>query len=194
MSLHIYHPNKSNSGFACSFSLSNKDGEFYTQFLKQDGWDEKRKIGLFKGSRQDPLKNTNIKLSKFEVGGILDCIERNRSFSQYHDFDNTPKGIKFEPYIPKNGDGTQKGFSFSVSVTSKEDSTYKNGFYIALTYAEARTLREFLIFSLHKVWTISEDNETTTYDYRKNPTVVTSSQEVQADPQRTDNTDPFTGL
>jgi hypothetical protein len=147
MSIHIYHPNKRSTGFATSFWYSDRDDSFFATLLKQSGWDEARQNGVFKDSKNDPLKKVNIKLSPTEIAGILDCIERNRPFSGFHDADESPKQIKFEPWIT---DGNTKGYSFSVTVKSKSDSAFSNPFYIGLTFAEARLVREFLIYSLHR--------------------------------------------
>ena len=147
--LHVYHPNKAVKGFACSFWYSEKDNAVFATILKQSGWDDKNGNGVFKDSKNDPTKKVNIKLSAFEVGSILDCIERNRPFSSFHDHDETPKSIGFNPWM--NGE-TLKGYSFAVTVTNKKDTTSKNSFYIGLTFGEARTIREFLVYSLHKIF------------------------------------------
>lgn len=150
MSIHIYHPNKRSTGFATSFWYADKDSTVFATLLKQSGWDESKQNGVFKDSMNDPNKKVNIKLSYTEVSAILDCIERNRPFSTFHDADEFPKQIKFEPWIT---DGVAKGYSFSINVQSKQDSTYKNAFYIGLTFAEARLIREFLIFAMHRHFT-----------------------------------------
>jgi hypothetical protein len=156
--IHIYHPNKAVKGFACSFWFSDRDNCIFATILKQSGWDDKTQNGTFKASMTDPTKKVNIKLSFIEIGGILDCIERNRPFSQYHDSDASPKQISFSPWMAKAWTdasdvvhpATQSGFSFSVSVIDKQDTTQKNAFYIGLSFAEARYIREFLIYSMHR--------------------------------------------
>jgi hypothetical protein len=153
--IQIYHPNKNNTGFACSFSQSNKDNTIYSTLIKQSGWDINKKIGIFKDSKNDPLKNVNIKLEQVEVGAILDCIDKNRPFSTMHDGEKYIKSIQFIPWMNKVAEGeksTQKGYSFSITTTNKEDSTSKNSFYIGLTFAESRLIREFLIFSLRNAF------------------------------------------
>lgn len=155
MSVQIYHPNKNNTGFACSFSQSDKDKTIFATLIKQSSWDLNKKIGIFKDSKNDPKKNVNIKLELTEVAGILDCIDRNRPLSTMHDGEKHIKSIQFSPWMNKVPEGekpTQKGYSFSITVTDKEDSTSKNSFYIGLTFPEARLIREFLIFSLRKTF------------------------------------------
>lgn len=155
--IHIYHPNKAVKGFACSFWFSERDRSFYASLIKQSGWDEKSQNGVFKDSLNDPNKKVSIKLSLTEVCAILDCIERNRPFNTYHDNENSPKSIAFTPWMGKpavDDDGnisapTQQGFSFGVTTGGKQ-GTDKNPFYIGLKYEEARLVREFIIYALHR--------------------------------------------
>lgn len=149
MAIHFYHPNKAIKGFAASFWYSERDNTVFATILKQSGWDDKTENGIFKGSVDNPEGKVNVKFSDCEVAGIIDCIERNRPFNGFHDSEETPKNIAFTPWLDKNNNNTQKGFSFSITVTDKQDSSYKNSFYIGLTFAEARLIREFLIHSLH---------------------------------------------
>jgi len=149
----IYHPSKNNNGFACSFSQSFKDGTIFTTLIKQSTWDAENQIGTFKASRNDPQKQVNIKLAQVEVAAILDSIDRNREFSTMHDGDKQIKSIKFAPWMNKVDDGqkpTQRGYSFSITITDKQDSSVKNSFYIGLTFPEGRLIREFLIQALAK--------------------------------------------
>lgn len=152
MPIHVYHPNKNNSGFACAFSQSDKDGTIFATIIKQSGWDAEKSVGSFKESRNDPTKNVSIKLGAVEVAAILDCLERNRPFSTVHDSDKSLKTIQFVPWLNKPANATdkptQKGFSFSIAVADKQDSTTKNSLYIGITYPEARLIREFLVYSL----------------------------------------------
>jgi hypothetical protein len=151
--LALYHPNRNNTGFACSFS-QGKDGTIFAGIIKQSGWDDAKKTGSFLASRNDPLKNTNIKLAQVEVAAILDCVERNRSFSTLHDGEKQQKSIQFVPWFNKPTTAgekpVQKGFSFSISVTDKQDSTTKNAFYIGITFPEGRLIRAYLDNALNK--------------------------------------------
>jgi hypothetical protein len=156
--IHIYHPNKAVKGFACSFWFSHKHNSFFATLIKQSGWDDQNQNGTFKDSLKDPNKKVSIKLSEIEVCSILDCVERNRPFSTFHDAEESPKSISFTPWMAAAGasaidDDTpaktqQRGFSFSIVVNPK-DETKKNSFYIGLTFAEGRYIREFLIHYLH---------------------------------------------
>jgi hypothetical protein len=146
--IHVYHPNKASKGYAASFWQSEKDNTVFATIIRQSGWDAQRQVGIFKDNIENPEGKVNIKLNDFEVGAILDCIERGRPFTTFHDHDNTPKSINFTPWVDQSGNS--RGYSFTITVTSKQDSAYKNAFFIGLTYAEARVIREFLIFALHK--------------------------------------------
>lgn len=148
--IHIYHPNKAVKGFACSFWYSEKDDTLFATLIKQAGWDEKTQNGLFKESLNDPTKKVNIKLDYVEAAAILDCVERNRPFKTFHDNEESPKTIQFVPWMSQDATPVIKGYSFSVTVGSKQDSAFKNSFYIGLTFAEGRLIREFLINSIHK--------------------------------------------
>lgn len=152
--LHIYHPNKSIKGFACSFWISNRDNSLFATLIKQSGWDNENQNGLFKGSMNDPSKKVNIKLSSIEACAILDCIDKNIPFTTFHSNDESPKSISFTPWMTsktneENETQTQRGYSFSITVGRKEDPS-KNSFYIGLSFAEARLIREFIVFSLHQ--------------------------------------------
>lgn len=156
--IHIYHPNKSVKGFACSFWYSTRNDSVFATLIKQSGWNEKTQTGVFKDSLNDPTKRVNIKLSELEVSAILDCIERNRPFSGFHALDDSvSKTVSFSPWMVQPAADidadtpakpVQKGFSFTVNITPKDGE--KNGFYIGLTYAEARYIREFLMHCLQK--------------------------------------------
>jgi hypothetical protein len=153
--IQLYHPNKNNTGFACSFSQSDKDNTIFATLLKQSGWNSQLGVGTFKESKNDPKKNVNIKLESVEVAAILDCIDRGRAFTTMHDGEKQKKSIQFSPWMNKVAEGekpTQRGYSFSITVTDKDDSTTKNSFYIGLTFPEARLVREFLIFALGKTF------------------------------------------
>jgi hypothetical protein len=187
--IHIYHPNKAIKGFACSFWYSDRDEALYATLIKQAGWDEKNQNGTFKASLNDPTKKVNVKLSFVEAAGILDCIERNRPFSQYHENDTAPKQISFSPWMSQeftDAEGvkkpaTQKGFSFTISVVDKEDTTKKNAFYIGLTYSEARLIREFIVFSMHKFFGSARTNEKPPTTAPQNNSVVTQPKDVLTD-------------
>lgn len=157
MPIAYYKPNPRVTGTACSFYLSNKDNRFYACLIKQDAWNPTTKTGSFSKNVNNPAKKVNIKFSNFEIGGILDAIDHNRSFSVYHNGGTTQfsSSIKFEPYMK---DGAQVGYSFMVTKSSKEDSTNKSSFVIGLNFAEGRLLKEYLVYLLGKCFLAEEVN------------------------------------
>jgi|7_EtaG_2_1085326.scaffolds.fasta_scaffold06608_3 hypothetical protein len=143
--IQFYKPNPKGTGSACSFWSSVKDGSLFGSFIKQSSWNDKTKTGSFKANKENPAASTQFKFNRNEVAAILDCIESDREFSAYH---STPKQItrfKFTPYSNAKG---RVGFSYSVNKEDKEDSTNKAGFIIGLTFAEARHLKEYFIYTL----------------------------------------------
>ena len=146
--IQFYKPNPKTTGSACSF-WSNYDGSIMTSLIKQASWDDKTKKGSFAKNKDNPNKRVIVKLNPTEVGGLIDSIETNREFSNYHTSQNQTLQIKFAPYI-RNGD--QVGFSFSVFKQDKQDSTNKASYVIGFTFPEARYLKEFLIYVLRKIF------------------------------------------
>jgi hypothetical protein len=175
--MQFYKPNSKNTGSACSFWLSAKDNRFYACLLKQDSWNAAKRTGSFAKNVDNPQKKVVIKFSDIEIGGILDAIDNNRGFSGYHDgaSGQFTTSFKFEPYIR---DGSQVGFSFMVTKSSKEDSSQKNSFVIGFNYAEARILKEHLTFLLSKSFAheantsqraMSADSDTSTNEEEQTP-------------------------
>lgn len=162
--VNFFHPNKTNTGSACSFNQNVKTGDIYATLIKQASYDAEKRIGGFAESRGNPEKHINIKLGATEVAAILDCIDRFRAFSTVHDNDKdkTLKSINFGLWLTKPTDPKEqpqpRGYSFSITCTSKEDSTQKNSFYIGLTFSEARLVREFLIYSLQRLFETTQKN------------------------------------
>tara|TARA_Y100000310_G_scaffold218240_1_gene219436 strand:+ start:745 stop:1251 length:507 start_codon:yes stop_codon:yes gene_type:complete len=117
--------------------------------IKQASWDSKTKKGSFAKNKDNPNKRVIIKLNPTEVGGLIDTIETNREFSNYHNSQNQTLQIKFAPYLRND---EQVGFSFSVYKQDKEDSNNKASYVIGFTFNEARYLKEFLIYVLRKIF------------------------------------------
>ena len=147
--MNYYKPNSKNTGHACSFWLSPKDNRFYACLIKQDSWNSAKRTGSFAQNVNNPQKKVVIKLSHFEIGGILDSMDNKREFNGYHDGAVTQfsTSFKFSPYMK---DGAQIGHSFMVTKSSKEDSTNKVSFVIGFNFAEGRILKEQLQFLLAK--------------------------------------------
>ena len=146
--IQFYKPNAKNTGSACSF-WSNYDGSIMASIIRQASWDNNTKKGSFAQNKDDTTKRVIVKLNPTEVGGLIDSIESNREFSNYHTSQNQTLQIKYAPYM-RNGD--QIGFSFSVYKQDKQDSNNKASYVIGFTFAEARYLKEFLIYVLRKIF------------------------------------------
>lgn len=144
-----YKPNSKNTGTACSFSVNSKDGSIWSSLIKQNSWDESKKIGSFSGNQNNPSKSVKIKFSLNEAAGILDAIERSTEFSAYHTSEKQTTQIKFAPYIK---DEKQVGFSYMVSKSDKQNSENKQSYLIGLYFSEARLLRQFLSYALDSVF------------------------------------------
>ena len=114
-----------------------------TSMIKQDSWNDAKKQGSFLKNKDNPQKKVVSKLSRIEVAGIIDSIERNAEFKNFHSSQNQVLQIKFCPYLDKETQ-VQKGFSFSINKQNKEDSTQKTGFIIGFSYPEARLLKHDL--------------------------------------------------
>ena len=153
--IQFYKPNAKNTGSACSFWL-NRDGSVMSSLIKQASWNSERKIGSFSKNKENPKGRVITKLSRMEVGGLIDSIESNREFSAYHSSQHQVLQIKFSPYLR---DDKQVGFSFSINKQEKEDSTAKTGFVIGFTFPEARVLRHDLEVFLDKTMTLPQNNE-----------------------------------
>ena len=151
--IQFYKPNPKNTGSACSF-WSNYDGSIMASLIKLASWDYNAKMGSFAQNKDNPNKRVIVKLNPTEVGGLIDSIETNREFSNYHNSQNQTLQIKFAPYIRNDA---QVGFSFSVYKQDKEDSNNKASYVIGFTFSEARYLKEFLIYVLRKIF--EKENE-----------------------------------
>jgi hypothetical protein len=160
MSIAFYKPNKSNRGFAASFQNSHQNDCVFATIIKQSSWNEETKIGGFAASREDKSASVTVKLNQVETAAILDCIERGRPYSSFHDGESS-KNINFVPWMSKpvneEDKQVQRGFSFSITIANKEDSSSKNSFYIGFSFAEARLIREFLLNCLNNQFDINRE-------------------------------------
>ena len=167
--IQFYKPNKRVTGTACSFWL-NRDGSVMASMIKQASWNDDRRIGSFSANKDNPQKRVIVKFSNVEVAGVVDVLESNREFSEFHRSKSQSLQIKFCPYMRE---GNQVGFSFSINKTDKEDSTQKVGFIIGFTFAEGRYLKEFLLHVLNKTFVSSEEKDQMT------PSTAGSKSEVE---------------
>ena len=140
--IHFYKPTPRVTGTACSFYLNKKDNSFFSTLIKQDGWDSGKKTGTFKKNKDNPNKRVNIKFSALEIASFIDAIKRNQKLTGYHGSNQIVR-FTFGPYVRKD-EQEQKGFSFSVTKESKEDSTEKSSYLIGFNFGEAELLQQHL--------------------------------------------------
>lgn len=153
MSIQIYKPNKNNSGFAFSFYIgearNNKNNNLFLNAIAQYSWDDKKRIGSFSGSKNDPDKNISIKFNEFECGAIISAIESRFEWSTYHAFEENKTQIKLSPWDkkvtsnkinPKTKEAYEQTYTvpaFGISIVRNGNQTFK----IPLEPGEAQCLK-----------------------------------------------------
>jgi len=160
MSLQFYKPNARTSGTAASFSFKStgdKKGVFI-EMIKQTGWDNSAKKGSFKGGQK-----VLVKLSMEEVAAFINVLSSNKGLEKdlYHKSSNGVAIIQFNPYFHKLSE-EQIGFSLAIKKTESENGESKNlNFLIGLTKSEGTLFKEWLKFSLERIFTgiYSEDKK-----------------------------------
>mgnify|MGYP001465894750 CR=1 FL=1 len=160
MSLQIYKPNKSNSGFAFSFYIGedrkNKMPILFLNAIAQHSWDSSKRIGSFSGNKENPDKNLSIKFNEFEVGAIISAIDNRFEWSTYHSFEENKTQIRLSPWdkeikVSKINPKTKEAYettqvlpAFGLVVTRNGNQTFR----IALEPGEAQCLKEVCRFLL----------------------------------------------
>jgi len=156
MSIQIYKPNKSNTGFAFNFSMGvdkrSLEPVLFVSAIAQHSWDSKKRIGSFSESKNNPEKNINLKFNEFECGSIVDAIQRRYEYSTFHQFEDnkttikfTPwdkdvKSSKFNPSTKKYEEYTYQSPAFGISITKNGSNTFK----IPLEPGEALCVKEYI--------------------------------------------------
>ena len=122
MSLQIYKPNKSNKGFAFSFSMGDdrKSGEpvLYMSAIAQHSWDDQKRLGSFIENKEIPEKNISLKFNEFECGAIINCLKNRFEYNTFHKFEDNKTTIKFSPW-----DKSSKVQKFNPAKKSYEENT-----------------------------------------------------------------------
>jgi hypothetical protein len=105
MSLQIYKPNKSNTGFAFSFYIGEARGKqspnLFLNAIAQHSWNNEKRLGSFSGNKEDPDKNISIKFNEFECGAIISCINNRYEWNTYHAFEQNKTQIRISPWDKK---------------------------------------------------------------------------------------------
>lgn len=153
MSIQIYKPNKTNTGFAFSFYIgeNQKDSSpiFFINAIAQHSWDSSKRIGSFSGSKTDPTKNISIKFNQFECGAIISAINERYDWNTYHAFEDNKTQIRLTPWdkkvtSTKINQKTKESYevttmlpAFGLSITRNGNQTFK----IPLEPGEAQCLK-----------------------------------------------------
>ena len=172
MSLQIYKPNKSNTGFAFSFYIGEdrktKMPILFLNAIAQHSWDSSKRLGSFSANKDNPDKNLSIKFNETEVGAIISSIDNRFEWSTYHSFEDNKTQIRLTPWDKENKvskvnqktketyEETQKVPAFGLVVTRNGNQTFK----ISLEPGEAQCLKSVCKFLLHmkneKAWDLSQ--------------------------------------
>lgn len=145
--IQFYKPNPRNSGSACSF-YKTRDGASMFSIIKQSSWNDSKKTGSFQDNKNNPNGHVKVKLSQTELAGLLEAIDKDVEFKEYHNSQNQSVQIRFSPYSDKNT-GERKGFSLGVTKQAK-DSQEKLSFVVGLNFKEARLLKEYIVYTIHQ--------------------------------------------
>jgi hypothetical protein len=141
MSIQIYKPNKTNTGFAFSFYIgeNQKDSSpiLFVNAIAQHSWDSSKRIGSFSGSKPDPTKNISIKFNEFECGAIISAINNRFEWNTYHAFEENKTQIRLTPWdkqvkLTKINQKTKEAYevttelpAFGLSITRNGNQTFK---------------------------------------------------------------------
>ena len=144
MSLNIFKPQRNGNGACCNIALNLDDKCFYVNLQRQVAAFDSP--APFKGG-----KRLTTKLSTFEAGQILVCIQRNFDQQMVHKTPEATTNIYFQRFFKwddeKKAYTTQQlGYYISVTRTPKEGE--KDTIRVGFTYGEAEVLRQYLIWSL----------------------------------------------
>jgi hypothetical protein len=163
--LPFYRANKSNTGVAVSFNfgLNQKKTsiDLYVSSVKQAKWNDSNKTGSFVENAKDPNKTLNMKFSEFEVGGLINTLEKGIPFSAYHKTQAGVTTASARPYIPEK---IKKGADWventgkvvqGVSLSFKKDGEDAPSFPLTLTFGEATTLAIYLRTGLTEKYLIN---------------------------------------
>lgn len=135
-------PTKSVTGAWITFGLTTDQQEekkngFYVNMIKQAGWNEQAKNGVFKENVNNPDKHKRIKLSENDIAEILLVLKSSgkKKWSTVHS-GKTP--IFVEPFIKEE---SHVGYLIKLG-----------GIGIALNFAETLRLEEYLKLTLQQIY------------------------------------------
>lgn len=151
--IQIYKPNKSCSGHAISFFISKakhkgEKDSVMLQILKQDSWDDKKKVASFSKSKNDQsgTRKVTVKLSDVEVAELSRLLLMSKGkFSAVHSSDSNTCNISVSKKEMENRFLKKTEIHNSIQVS--KDGT---SFFILTNEGESVLISEFLRYSLVK--------------------------------------------
>ena len=160
----FYKPQASNNGTACSFYM-NKDGEFFSELLKQKTWDANRKIGTFNKDTK-----VSVKWSQLELAEILNLLEgKQPKFSAFHKSQKQVVKVLFAKSDKYDG-----AYSLNVTREASDDSTNQQKYFLGVYANEAVLLREHLRYLLQESFRVNDakfSNQQSKSDFGKKETM-----------------------
>jgi len=181
----LYKPTKKTTGLAISFRASDRDKSLFLNLIKQFSWNEAEKKGSFVENKDKPGFSTAIKLNQIEAAAIIDCIERVYPWSAFHNSPSKTTQINFGPSQDSSV------FTLQVNQTDKQDTSQKSSYFIPITYAEARLIKEYLIHYLHK--SFRSNGNTNNKDKNTNNSPVQQEQTPEKQPEQDNPLNDFQG-
>lgn len=144
----IFKPNPKSTGSVTTFNIgpSEKGGDLkgevsvYISCLLQASWNAQTKRPSFKENAKNPAKNLRLKLSEFEVGGIIDALVTKTEFKGYHTHSGRSGQVQFSFTPSSTAEGVFQGFYLSMLRDGKEK------FGCTINRAEIRRLLAFFDF------------------------------------------------
>jgi len=168
--INIYKPTSKNTGSACQIWYSKSQQAFFVEILKQHSWNDQKKVASFKDSKNNPQKRAIIKLNIVEACGILNSIDKETNFTNYHNSDvsDFKSQILFEKYLRE---GEFIGYSLKIIRSNKQDSTPagKASFSIGFNFNELRMLKEYLTVGLSEIFKYEKPKEEGKNFQKQNP-------------------------
>ena len=120
MSIQIYKPNKSNTGFGFSFSMGidkkSQEPVLFVNGIAQYSWNNG--VGTFHQNSENPDKTISVKFNEFECGAIIACMKGRYEWSTFHQNKENKTTIKFTPW-----DKSVKIQKFNPSKKTYDEST-----------------------------------------------------------------------
>tara|TARA_B100000405_G_scaffold302831_1_gene267281 strand:- start:1680 stop:2228 length:549 start_codon:yes stop_codon:yes gene_type:complete len=162
MSIQIYKPNKSNTGFGFSFSMGidkkSQEPVLFVNGIAQYSWNNG--VGTFHQNSENPDKTISVKFNEFECGAIIACMKGRYEWSTFHQnkenkttikftpWDKSVKIQKFNPSKKTYDESTQVIPAFGMTITKNGNQTFK----LSLEPGECECISSFLKVLLSKLY------------------------------------------